>query len=332
MFHRNHDDIYESDFAEILGALPDAPGVIRAYLMGGYGVLVSNDDPRVWWNALVQDRGKLAAADAVCELVLKKGGKRVAELIKTAAQNREVHIRADDSPLVRLLFEGYDDPFYKPERILINEYTQEYVVEHYKRSGRFSETTHTPPPVADPEPPSFEEEESESEEPDDDDSSFDSLMTRFSGKARESAQDGAQWTLERHQVPSQVFLSVPEDWTESDLEDFLWENWEKVDLGFDDPIYLVERQARLTSDTRDRVDLLARGRSGEWFAIELKIAEASARDWGQLTSYMGELEKSGVPADKIRGVLVAPSFDKKVLNAVRTEPRVTLLRFSKKSG
>jgi len=32
------------------------------------------------------------------------------------------------------------------------------------------------------------------------------------------------------------------------------------------------------------------------------------------------------------GVLVAPSFDKKVLNAVRTEPRVTLLRFSKESN
>ena len=289
--------------------------------MGGYGVLVSSDDPRVWWNALVQKRGKLGAADVVCELVLTKGGKRVAELIKTEAEDREVHVRADDSSLVRLLFED----------TMNMEPTLWYVAGYYERSGRFSETTHTPPPVADPEPPSFEEEESE-EPDDDDDSSFDSLMTRFSGKARESAQDGAQWTLERDQVPSQGFLSVPEDWTESDLEDFLWENWEKVDLGFDDPIYLVERQARLTSDTRDRVDLLARGRSGEWFAIELKIAEASARHWGQLTSYMGELEKSGVPADKIRGVLVAPSFDKKVLNAVRTEPRVTLLRFSKESG
>lgn len=313
-------DIDDWTFTQILGALPDTPAVIRAYLMGGYGVLVSSDDPQVWWNALVQDRGKLGAADVVCELVLKKGGKRVAELIKAEAEDRDVHVRADDSSLVRLLFED----------TMSMEPTLWYVAGYYERSGRFSETTDAPPPVADPEPPSFEEEEPEQEEPeDDDDVSFDSLMTRFSGKARASAQDGAQWTLDRHQVPSQRFLSVPEDWTEADLENFLWENWEKVDLGFDAPVYLVGRQARLTNDTRDRVDLLARGRNGEWFAIELKIVEASARDWGQLTSYMGELEQSGIASDKIRGVLVAPSFDKKVLNAVRTEPRVTLLKFYK---
>ena len=49
-------DIDDWTFTQILGALPDTPAVIRAYLMVGYGVLVSSDDPQVWWNALVQDR------------------------------------------------------------------------------------------------------------------------------------------------------------------------------------------------------------------------------------------------------------------------------------
>ena len=314
---RLYDEVNHWDFIEMLAALPDTPAVIRAYLMGTFGVLVDSDDPAVWWKALEQDRGQLGAADVVCELVLAKGGQRAVELIKAAAEDKDVHFRADDSRLVRFLF---DDPD------LEREETQGYLLEYYERSGRFTEATDAPPPVADPEPPSLEPEQE-----DDDDWGLDHLKARFSGKARASAQDGAQWTLERDQVPSQRFLSVPKDWQEADLENFLWENWEKIDLGFDDPVYLVERQAQLTAETRDRVDLLGRGQSGEYFAIELKIVEASARDWGQLTSYMGELEKSGVTSDKVRGVLVAPSFDKKVLNAVRTEPRVTLLRFSKEA-
>jgi RecB family endonuclease NucS len=79
----------------------------------------------------------------------------------------------------------------------------------------------------------------------------------------------------------------------------------------------------------DAVDLLAKGKSGEHIAIELKIVEARRGDYAQLVSYMGNLESSGVPADKARGILIAPAFGQKVLNSAATEPRVTLLRFDK---
>ena len=49
----------------------------------------------------------------------------------------------------------------------------------------------------------------------------------------------------------------------------------------------------------------------------------------QLTSYLGNMESSGVPPDKVRGILVAPSFSRKVLNSAAIEPRITLLRFGK---
>ena len=55
----------------------------------------------------------------------------------------------------------------------------------------------------------------------------------------------------------------------------------------------------------------------------------SRGDYTQLTSYMGNMESSGVPADKVRGILVAPGFSQKVLNSAAIEPRITLLRFSK---
>ena len=104
-------------------------------------------------------------------------------------------------------------------------------------------------------------------------------------------------------------------------------HWESIDFGFDRPIYLVGRQQRLRGGTSDRVDLLARGRSGEHIAIELKIVEARRGDYTQLTSYMGNLESGGMPPDKVRGVLVAPGFSDNVVSSASIEPRITLLRF-----
>ena len=150
-----------------------------------------------------------------------------------------------------------------------------------------------------------------------------------SGRRRASAHRGAQWTLERMQTPARGFLEARDGWKESDLESFLWNNWESIDFGFDRPIHLVGRQQRLSGGTRDRVDLVARGGSGEHIAIELKIVEARPGDYTQLTSYMADMESSGVPADKVRGVLVAPGFSGKVLNSAAIEPRITLLRFRK---
>ncbi len=135
--------------------------------------------------------------------------------------------------------------------------------------------------------------------------------------------------MERVQSPARGFLEVPTNFKEADLENFLWVNWERIDFGFDRRIYLVGKQKSLSSGTRDRVDLLAKGRSGEHLAIELKIVEARRGDYTQLVSYLGNLESSGVPADKVRGVLIAPAFSQKVLNSAAIEPRVTLLRFYK---
>ena len=125
---------------------------------------------------------------------------------------------------------------------------------------------------------------------------------------------------------------MPEFRERTDLENCLWAQWESIDLGFDRPIYLVGKEERLSARTSDRVDLLAMGRSGERIAIELKITEARGSHYAQLTSYMGDMESSGVPADKVRGILVAPAFSPKVLSSAAIEPRITLLSFNIGSG
>ncbi len=293
----------------------------RTHILGAFGVLVSGDDPTGWWNALTMDRGEEGAAKAVAQLVISKGGKRVASLIKAEAEDRGVVARADDPKLARLLFDE------SMERFLVDQWDLKYMVCEY-----YAETQVVLEDEDDdlPEPTDEFDQEDPDEDEDERDAGHDAGISElFSGRPRASAQRGAKWTLERLQTPSRGFLTVPDRWKERDLEDFLWTSWESIDFGFDRPIYLVGKQRRLSGGTSDRVDLLAKGRSGEHIAIELKIVEARRGDYTQLTSYMGNLESSGVPADKVRGILVAPGFSQKVLNSAAIEPRITLLRFGK---
>ena len=315
-------DVNEFDFVEVLRALPSAPAITRAHLRGGFGVIVDSDDPRSWWYALTRDRGEEGAAKAVAQLIISKGGARVVSLIKAEVADRHVVPRADDSKLVRLLFdESLEDHLHDQEALksIVCDYYDETQVLLDEEDDELLE----PEDAFDP------DEAFDAEDPDDDSEDGPSIFDLFFGKPRASAQGGAQWTLERVQHPSTGFFTVPDRWKESDLEDFLWTEWETINFGFDRPIYLVGRQKRLSDDTRDRVDLLAKGRSGEHIAIELKIVEARRGDYTQLTSYMGNMQSSGVPADKVRGILIAPAFSQKVLNAAAIEPRVTLLRFNK---
>ena len=318
-------DVNDWDFIQVLGALPSAPAITRAHLLGGFGVIVDSDDATAWWQALTRDRGEEGAAKAVAQLIINSGGARVLSLIKAEAAGRRVVPRADDSKLARLLFDE------SLEGSLVEQETLKSIVCEYY------EETHVPRDDEDDELPEPEDEYDPEDEHDPEDAEEDdgdvedgpSIFDLFSGKPRASTQGGAKWTLERVQHPAKGFLTVPDRWKEKDLEDFLWSEWESIDFGFDRPIYLVGRQKSLSEGTSDRVDLLARGRSGEHIAIELKIVEARRGDYTQLTSYMGNMQSSGVPADKVRGILVAPSFSRKVLNSAAIEPRITLLRFNK---
>ena len=315
MFFHN---VNEEDFIELLGALPDSPAVTRAHLLGAFGVIVAGDDPRAWWNALLMDRGDEGAAKAVAQLIISKGGRRVVSLIRAEVAGRYVVARADDPRLARLLFDSSLE-----ERLDDQEELKSIVCDYYEQTQGVLEDDD--PDL--PEPPAEYDEDGSDEDAEEDAEDGPSVSDLFSGKPRPSAGRGAEWTLERVQNPSRGFLKVPDRWKERDLEQFLWVNWESIDFGFDRPIYLVGKQQRLSANTSDRVDLLAKGRSGEHIAIELKIVEARRGDYTQLTSYLGNLESSGVPADKVRGILVAPGFSQKVLNSAAIEPRITLLRF-----
>jgi hypothetical protein len=124
-------DPYE--FVELLEALPDGAAEIRASLMGAFGVLVTGHNYQDMWQSVVHARGEDGAADVVSELVLAKGGERVRKLIQGAAELDGVYVRADDPPLVRLLFDNQGDP----------SYVGEYVADYANRSGWFIDESET---------------------------------------------------------------------------------------------------------------------------------------------------------------------------------------------
>ena len=312
-------NINDADFIGVLGALPSSPAMTRAHILDAFGVLVTGDDSMGWWNALTRDRGEEGAAKAVAQLIISKGGKRVLALIKAEAAGRSIVARADDPKLARLLFDDSLEEFLYDQwelRSIVCEYYEEtqVVLEdddldlpepgRRVRSGRLGRRRRG------------RGEWSQYLRP---------VLRQATGERTTGGQVGIgtrSTPAERHFSPFRI------DERRGTWREFLWANWESIDFVFDRPIYLVGKQERLSESTSDRVDLLAKGKSGEHLAIELKIVEARRGDYTQLVSYMGNMESSGVPSDKVRGILVAPAFSHKVLNSTAIEPRITLLRFN----
>lgn len=146
--------------------------------------------------------------------------------------------------------------------------------------------------------------------------------------ASHSAQPNQGWKLEQVTVSRGKHFTVSAQWTEAEIEDYLAQNWNHVDFGQVGELVLVGRQVRLKTTTREKVDLVARTTDGRWIAIEIKCGEASDSALTQLLSYMSDLSFSlQLQAERVVGILVAPGFGEKVLNAAADNSRVRLLRF-----
>lgn len=73
-----------------------------------------------------------------------------------------------------------------------------------------------------------------------------------------------------------------------------------------------------------RVDLMAKDKEGSLVVIELKAGRAKDDALGQLLGYMGCLTRPPTP---VRGILVASSFDPRVVYASKALPLVRLLKY-----
>lgn len=117
------------------------------------------------------------------------------------------------------------------------------------------------------------------------------------------------------------------NWSERELEDWLWQHPEAMTSephGWE----WVGRQCQVGPW---RMDLLghssSQGMANTLVVVELKCREATAVDLAQTMRYMSAVQQAtrslpgsscvGMIGDRIRGWLVAPSFDEDVLNATR---------------
>ncbi len=107
---------------------------------------------------------------------------------------------------------------------------------------------------------------------------------------------------------------------ESQLEDFLIENWDRTELGkrYD----LIEEDGELVSQQFRTnigiIDILAKDKqTGQYVVIELKKSQTSDDTVGQLTRYMGWLEVNKSDGKSTRGIIIAGQYDERLYYALK---------------
>ncbi len=107
---------------------------------------------------------------------------------------------------------------------------------------------------------------------------------------------------------------------ESQLEDFLIENWDKTELG--ERYDLIEEDGELASQQYKTgigiIDILAEDKkTNQLVVIELKKNQTSDDTIGQLTRYMGWLEEHKTNGQPTRGIIIAAQYDDRLHYALK---------------
>lgn len=110
---------------------------------------------------------------------------------------------------------------------------------------------------------------------------------------------------------------------ESQLEDFIIENWEKTDFGkkYD----LLEEDGEVVSQQYKinigRIDILAQDKkTKQLVVIELKKNQTSDDTVGQLARYMGWLEEHKTKGKLTKGIIIASQYDERLYYALKKLP------------
>lgn len=107
---------------------------------------------------------------------------------------------------------------------------------------------------------------------------------------------------------------------ESQLEDFLIENWDRTELG--SKYDLIEENGELVSQQYrtgiGRIDILAKEKnSDQLVVIELKKNQTSDDTVGQLARYMGWLEANKTNGKPTKGIIIAAQYDERLFYALK---------------
>lgn len=115
---------------------------------------------------------------------------------------------------------------------------------------------------------------------------------------------------------------------ERDLQEYLCRDLTQLEPGL--RLYTDEGlPGREVATEAGKIDILAKDRENCLVVVELKASKASYGVLGQILSYMASIKKD-LGADRVRGIIVADDFDKKLSMAVTEVPSVSLVRYKVK--
>lgn len=126
--------------------------------------------------------------------------------------------------------------------------------------------------------------------------------------------------VESESQEEKILSSQEEFYMEKELENFLIKNWDKTELGkkYD----LIEEEGNLVSQQYQtdigKIDILVKDKNtNQYVVIELKRSQTSDDTIGQLARYMGWLETHKTNGKATKGIIIAGSYDKKLVYALK---------------
>lgn len=129
-------------------------------------------------------------------------------------------------------------------------------------------------------------------------------------------------------IPTASYAKTTRFALERHLHDYMFDNWDMLDLAQDWDIYTRDGEPEAGYEFRTpigRIDLLARHkREPRWMVIELKREKSSDAVVGQVLRYMGWIQKHLVEGDEqVEGLVVATEGDPQLHYALEVVPSVS---------
>jgi hypothetical protein len=157
------------------------------------------------------------------------------------------------------------------------------------------------------------------------------LYTAAPGKVRlyDPGKDGdfnsqSQSPLEEETPTEEAALEITLS-LERDMQEYLSRDLSQLENGL--RLFTGEGlTGREVSTEAGKIDILAKDPEDNFVVIELKASKASYGALGQILSYMASI-KSELGVKRVRGIIVAEDFDKKLSLAVTEVPNVSLVRY-----
>jgi hypothetical protein len=108
---------------------------------------------------------------------------------------------------------------------------------------------------------------------------------------------------------------------ERDIQNYIVNNPESLEKG----LKIVEKEYVTAIG---RIDVLCIDKSSNYVVIEVKAGTADISTFGQISSYIGAIQRDLAKGQKVRGIIVANDFDEKLKIAISTNPSISLKKYN----